>query len=1748
MKKKVFITLAITLFTCIFTLMASACNELPEPHTHVFDKQESTSEYLASNATCDTPAKYYYSCSCGKKGMETFESGSMLYHTYGDPVSNGNGTHTKVCANDSNHKITENCSGGSATCTKKAVCKDCNAEYGKLKEHNYTEIGKNDTQHWYECVCGDIKEYEVHNPGAEATEATDQVCTVCGWIITPALSHEHSMNLTMVSFTPQSCTSEGNIEYYMCSCGKWFFDKMATTEIIDKDDVIIQKDEHNYTTLVKNDTEHWWECQCGDIYGTESHKGGTATCTELAKCEVCDIEYGKREEHNHAEMKYNTIEHWYECACGDIKNPEAHSGGTATCLEKAKCKFCGTPYGRILEHRPKTEWVKTDTHHYHECKTDGCVEKLNYGEHNFDSNKKCVFCEFVTDALIGAQISSNVFEINGTRLFVKIPNAQNSFSFVDTISVAFGATYKIYVNSTCQEENCLSDYKANDLVVGDNTFYMCVTNSTQSVERLYTITIRRRPIHTVSFDTDGGEFVQNQYVEEDSFATAIETTSKRGYTFDGWDFDFSTPITSDKTINAKWIANKDTPYKVQHYLQNLEDDGYTLANTESKVGTTDETVYPEIKEFPHFDFEYSYNGKISADGSTILSVYYMREVYTVYFYTLAEEQLSGQPREQKIKYQGSALLPDCIKDGYEFTGWDKDVTNVTEDMWVSPTWQAKTYTITYDLQNGTMPSPNPTTYTVEDTIELISPRLTNHGFLGWNNGNRNITTINKGTFGDLTLTAVWEFALIIEEDNKVIDITTAAINTCYEVVIPDTISVIGLNAFSYFNTLESLTIPKSVTIIEGLAFSSSTNLKKINYLGSINDWVNIKFLGTRSNPLSQGAGLYIDGQLQQNITISSQKVSEYAFYNYLKLTDVTFTEDVTEIDSYAFAGCENLQQIQLPIKLKYIGTQAFAFCGGIQTVTLPKTLEDMGVGAFSGCRSLQEILLEEGIENYYTIDGNLYGTVDGVTKLYHYLKTNTNSSFKIPDGVNEIIDGAFRDSFYLQHVEIPDSVTVIGAFAFYNCQYLETVKMSANIKTIEDSAFENCIRLENVDLGEKLTSIGSRAFYYCLSLTQVNMPNTLTSIGSECFYSCAQVEQVKLSNRLIEIPSCAFMYCLALQTVNGGSLVQRIGSQAFACCSLLKDVDFAKKAITVGSRAFSYCNSIEEFEISNNVVGFFSDALYGCENLKTLIVSTTFYNEFVIMDNGGMFPLAKMTELTLTLGNVDLENLVVTAPFTKINRINCAGIENITISSSVTEIGGEAFYGIKNLKTINLENVNEIGASAFANCCDLETVILSENLTSLRGGTFSGCVSLKNIDLSNVVEIGGWAFSGCTFTTLNLPSVTTLGKGVFENCENLTSIQLPSLIIAGDDLFENCTMLENVDLGNNLTQIGSYLFINCKSLGEVTIPSSVQSIGEYIFKGACIEKLNVGMTTIPRNMFVYIESIGEVELLDTVRRIEDYGFYGLENVRLYLNDNLSYISNLAFWEYELFLASEYNNCLYIGSRQNPYLVLVKMLDKTITQFETEISTKFICTYAFSECYNLYSVVLNENIIHIADWAFSDCRKLVEVYNLSNLEITQYSFEDGCVGAWAFDIYDSKDAQSKIFDENGFKVYMTEDTYYLLSYVDTDKSVELTHTSLVPCFLAFNDKVEEIILREHWWGIIREMAFYGCVNLKSVTIYEHLPLIQHAAFAYCVNLTHIIYDGTMEEWLSISKEDDWNRGLMETAIVRCTDGEVSIFKN
>lgn len=112
-----------------------------KPHSYAHIKSP---EYLKSAATCTAKAVYYTSCTeCGlsSKGTAdeaTFEYGDALGHKYGEWVSNGDGTHTRVCVNDSTHTETKDCHGGKATCTAKAICEDCGAEYGEMTAHAFT--------------------------------------------------------------------------------------------------------------------------------------------------------------------------------------------------------------------------------------------------------------------------------------------------------------------------------------------------------------------------------------------------------------------------------------------------------------------------------------------------------------------------------------------------------------------------------------------------------------------------------------------------------------------------------------------------------------------------------------------------------------------------------------------------------------------------------------------------------------------------------------------------------------------------------------------------------------------------------------------------------------------------------------------------------------------------------------------------------------------------------------------------------------------------------------------------------------------------------------------------------------------------------------------------------------------------------------------------------------------------------------------------------------------------------------------------------------------------------------------------------------------------------------------------------------------------------------------------------------------------------------------------------------------------
>ncbi len=293
---------------CLAPALCEVCqHSYGELGPHHFVDQ--VNEYrLKSAATCTSPAVYYQSCStCGAQGTETFTNGEPLGHDYGAWTSNEDGTHTRICKHDASHTETNNCTGGTATCTAKAVCEVCKAEYGELTAHDFT---------------AETAEEQYLKSAATCTEKAVyyKSCTLCGlssegtadeatFFFGNALGHDWGAWTSNEDGThTRTCTVDG------CSAGT------QTENCIDADkDHKCDICDYIISECADDNKDH--KCDyCGKKL--TDHTGGKATCKDKAKCEVCGAEYGELDPKNHTGLKHfpakaatktteGNIEYWY---------------------------------------------------------------------------------------------------------------------------------------------------------------------------------------------------------------------------------------------------------------------------------------------------------------------------------------------------------------------------------------------------------------------------------------------------------------------------------------------------------------------------------------------------------------------------------------------------------------------------------------------------------------------------------------------------------------------------------------------------------------------------------------------------------------------------------------------------------------------------------------------------------------------------------------------------------------------------------------------------------------------------------------------------------------------------------------------------------------------------------------------------------------------------------------------------------------------------------------------------------------------------------------------------------------------------------------------------------------------------------------------------------------------------------------------------------------------------------------------
>ena len=316
--------------------------------------------------------------------------------------------------------------GGTATCTAKKKCEVCGQSYSEPSPSNHTALSDwkfDEAHHWKDCA--DCKAADIDKAAhafdewiidkeATATEAglKHRTCSVCHYkematIPSVPCTHEHS--------TPWEPAGDGVHHVKKCAdCGA-IIEKAAhsggtaTCTEAKKCEVCGQSygelDPNNHTSLSDwkfDESDHWKTCSaCSTDIEKTTHSGGTATCTEAKRCEVCGEPYGELNPSNHTDLSgwaSDETHHWKTCsACSTDIEKTAHTGGTATCTAKMVCTVCGEPYGGFdtSNHTALSGWASDETHHWKTCSacnTD--IEKYAHsgGTATCTEAKRCEIC------------------------------------------------------------------------------------------------------------------------------------------------------------------------------------------------------------------------------------------------------------------------------------------------------------------------------------------------------------------------------------------------------------------------------------------------------------------------------------------------------------------------------------------------------------------------------------------------------------------------------------------------------------------------------------------------------------------------------------------------------------------------------------------------------------------------------------------------------------------------------------------------------------------------------------------------------------------------------------------------------------------------------------------------------------------------------------------------------------------------------------------------------------------------------------------------------------------------------------------------------------------------------------------------------------------------------------------------------------------------------------------------------------
>lgn len=486
-------------------------------------------------------------------------------------------------------------------------------------------------------------------------------------------------------------------------------------------------------------------------------------------------------------------------------------------------------------------------------------------------------------------------------------------------------------------------------------------------------------------------------------------------------------------------------------------------------------------------------------------------------------------------------------------------------------------------------------------------------------------------------------------------------------------------------------------------------------------------------------------------------------------------------------------------------------------------------------------------------------------------------------------------------------------------------------------------------IGAEITSISGLG--YARKAKVINLTNVpITAIDDYEFDACTGLTEIILPQKLTTLGKFAFRNCKSLSTVTLPETVTSIGESAFDACVSLENLTIPDGVNNISKGAFGGCTSLKTMTINNPNIVLGASVFEGCSGLKTV----------------------KLPEGIKT----------IPASF-----FASSGIEEITLPSTVTEIGQTAFMGTRSLSAIDLTNC------------------------------------------SGLITIGNNAFAASGISQIQLPNSLRMIKSNAFEASGLTSITIPDSVMGNGEA--------NGDGG-----IGELAFWNCANLKNVSIPKGISRLNQGTFKG-CISLKSVEMRDAENSILESIEkeafygcySMENTDFLNHLKLLKEI------KERAFAYDITTELAKL------LVKKDIYGNTLYLGGLTSVSLPdCVTTVDKTA--FENQYNVENITLgngitelpeSIFSGFVNLRHVKLPNRLVSIGDKAFYKCIMLNEINFPDTLQtIGESAFENGgtadAISNIAYDLYYID--TTKMYDQRPtgnttageYLVYIKDDEY------------------------------------------------------------------------------------------------------------------------